>query len=401
MTPSPHPTDPVSASTNDIGPPLVSHATSPPVPASSADNTDKTVESQLETIEHMVEQGLNEGSDQAPESPTSTAKRVEKLIIQVPCYNEEKTLGITLSALPRHLQGVEKVEWLIIDDGSQDKTVEVAQQYGVDHIVKLPKNQGLAKAFMSGLQEALRCGADIIVNTDADNQYCAEDIQKLVDPILQGKAEFVVGERPIFSTPHFSFIKKVLQKFGSWVVRQVSQANVADAPSGFRAMSRETAMQLNVFNEYTYTLETLIQAGQKNMAVLSVPIRTNPDLRPSRLLKSIPSYISRSAGTITRIFMTYRPLHFFSVPGSALCLTSLILCGRYMYFFINGAGKGHVHSLILAAILMGAGLLAIVVGLVGDLISVNRKLLEKIDWRVQCLEESIKEIGPSEHQVNE
>ena len=320
---------------------------------------------------------------------------VRKLIIQIPCYNEAGTLGITLEALPREIEGVECVEWLVIDDGSRDSTVQVALEYGVDHIVRLPNNRGLAQAFKAGIEECLKQGADIIVNTDADNQYCADDIPKLVAPIVNGHAEMVVGERPIADTPHFSGVKKLLQKVGSWVVRQVSQADVADAPSGFRAISRATAMQLNVFNEYTYTLETLIQAGQKNMAVTSVPIRTNADLRPSRLFKSIPAYVSRSATTIVRIFMTYRPLHFFGIPGVSLCVASLLICCRYLVFYMAGSGAGHIQSLILAGILMGAGLLGIVVGLIGDLVSVNRKLLEKIDLRIRQLDETVSGISRS------
>ncbi|MGR9053016.1 MAG: glycosyltransferase family 2 protein, partial [Gammaproteobacteria bacterium] len=217
-----------------------------------------------------------------------------KLIIQIPCYNEEQTLPLTLSQLPRQLPGVDEIEWLIIDDGSTDNTVAVAKGCGVDHVVVMPCNQGLAKGFIAGLDACLKLGADIIVNTDADNQYHAGDIGALVQPILDGKAEFVIGARPIKTISHFSPVKKILQGLGSYVVRIASRTTIPDAPSGFRAISRETAMRLNVFNEYTYTLETIIQAGQKNMAVTSVPIRVNKDERPSRLVKSIPSYIKRS-----------------------------------------------------------------------------------------------------------
>lgn len=360
-------------------------ATSQPVSnnESAADHATR-IESTLRRAEGLIEQ---------VDADQST--RVSKLIIQIPCYNEAGTLGITLEALPRKIDGVDCVEWLIIDDGSTDSTVDVAREYGVDHIVRLRNNRGLAQAFMAGIEESLRQGADIIVNTDADNQYQADDIQKLVDPIVAGRAEMVVGARPISETPHFSHAKKLLQKLGSWVVRHASQADVDDAPSGFRAISRATAKQLNVFNDYTYTLETLIQAGQKNMAVMSVPVRTNEDLRPSRLLKSIPTYVSRSASTIIRIFMTYRPLHFFAIPGAALCLASMYLCLRYLVFYLAGSGGGHVQSLILASILMGSGLLAIVAGLIGDLISVNRKLLEKVDWRMRELAESVEALAGS------
>ncbi|MEI7981420.1 MAG: glycosyltransferase family 2 protein, partial [Bacteroidota bacterium] len=225
-----------------------------------------------------------------------------KLIIQIPCYNEEKTLPIALAELPRRVEGFDSVEWLIIDDGSTDKTIEVARKNGVDHVVSLPKHQGLAKGYMAGLEACLHLDADVIVNTDADNQYFAGDIPALTSPILEGKAQIVIGARPIQKIAHFSPVKKLFQKFGSWVVRQASNTNIPDATSGFRAMNRESAMQLNVFNEYTYTLETIIQAGQKNLSIISVPIRVNDDLRPSRLLKSIPSYIKRSIVTIIRVF---------------------------------------------------------------------------------------------------
>jgi glycosyltransferase involved in cell wall biosynthesis len=233
-----------------------------------------------------------------------------KLIIQIPCYNEAETLPIALAALPREVEGFDEVEWLIINDGSTDNTVEVAKQCGVDHIVDLKQNQGLARGFIAGLKECLRQGADVIVNTDADNQYEARDIPKLTKPILEGKAEYVIGTRPIEQTEHFSKTKKFLQKLGSWVVRKASRTDIPDAPSGFRAMSRECAMQLNVYNTYTYTLETIIQAGQKNMAIMAVPIRTNPDLRPSRLLSSIPNYIKKSVVTIVRISVVYKSFQF-------------------------------------------------------------------------------------------
>ncbi len=349
-------------------------------------------EQESKQIERKISQKLEQVEGLIGKAQGCEPKQLDRLIIQIPCFNEAGTLGITLNALPRSIAGVRCVEWLIVDDGSTDNTVEVALAHGVDHVVKLPRNQGLARAFQAGISESLRLGADVIVNTDADNQYCADDIQNLVDPIVSGEAEIVIGARPISETAHFSRVKKQLQKLGSWVVRQVSTADVADAPSGFRAIKRDAAKRLNVFSDYTYTLETIIQAGQNNFAVKSVPIRTNADLRPSRLLKSIRGYVIRSAMTIIRIFMTYRPLHFFGIPGIALCLTSLALCGRYMCFYLAGSGGGHVQSLILAGILMGAGLLGVVVGLVGDLISVNRKLLEKIDWRVSELSEGLSRL---------
>lgn len=306
-----------------------------------------------------------------------------KLIIQIPCYNEEQTLGIALAALPRSLPGVESVEWLVIDDGSSDRTVGVAHAHGVDHVVRLARNQGLARAFMAGLDASLNAGADIIVNTDADNQYCADDIPKLIEPILAGHAEIVVGERPIAEIEHFSPMKKLLQKLGSAVVRIASNTDIPDAPSGFRAMSRNAAMQLNVFSEYTYTLETIIQAGQKGMAIRSVPVRTNQDLRPSRLVKSIPRYVQRSILTILRIFMTYKPFRFFAVPGAISFACGFLIGLRFLYYFITAGGVGHIQSLILAALLMGNGFFLIITGLVADLISVNRKMLEGLQYKMR------------------
>jgi glycosyltransferase involved in cell wall biosynthesis len=313
-----------------------------------------------------------------------------KLVIQIPCYNEEATLGVTLSDLPREVPGVDAVEWLIVDDGSTDRTLEVAKAHGVDHIVRLSRNQGLAKAFVAGLEASLKAGADIIVNTDADNQYCADDIPKLIAPILAGQAEIVVGARPIAQIEHFSLLKKRLQKLGSWVVRQASRTDIPDAPSGFRAMSREAAMQLHVFNEYSYVLETIIQAGRKGMTITSVPIRTNKDLRPSRLVKSIPRYIQRQVLTIVRIFMTYKPFRFFAVPGAVFFSLGGVISLRFLFFYLTGDGRGHIQSLILSALLMGMGFFLVVIGLVVDLIAVNRKLLERLDWRVQKIEENLK-----------
>ena len=309
-----------------------------------------------------------------------------KLIIQIPCYNEENTLGVTLSELPRHVQGVDKVEWLIINDGSVDRTVDVAKEWGVDHIVNFDHNHGLARGFMAGLDACLKAGADIIVNTDADNQYCAADIPKLIEPIVHGEAEIVVGARPIMEIQHFSPIKKVLQRLGSWAVRVASNTSVADAPSGFRAISRNAAMQLNVFNEYTYTLETIIQAGQKGMAVVSVPIRTNGYLRPSRLVKSITSYVQRSLFTILRIFITYRPLSFFTVLGAIPFSLGFLLSVRWVWLFVTAfeqTGRSHVPSLIFSAILILIGVQCWIFGLIADLMSANRKLLEDIQLRLR------------------
>lgn len=309
-----------------------------------------------------------------------------KLIIQIPCYNEEGTLGITLKELPREIPGIDRVEWLIINDGSKDRTVEVARAHGVDHVVDFPHNQGLARAFMAGIEASLRAGADIIVNTDADNQYCAADIPRLVQPILEGRADIVIGARPIGETEHFSPLKKLLQRLGSSVVRVASKTDVADAPSGFRAISRSAAMRLNVFSNYTYTLETIIQAGQKNMAIVSVPIRTNPFLRPSRLLKSMWNYVTRSLATIVRMSMTYSPLRFFVIVGSVPFGLGVLLGIRWLVLYFSGTPRAHVPSLVAAAVLLIVGFQLWVLGLVADLLSVNRKLLEDIQLRLRRLE---------------
>ncbi len=302
-----------------------------------------------------------------------------KLIIQIPCLNESGTLAIAINALPREVSGFDKVEWLVIDDGSTDNTAELAKQLGVDHVVRHQVNRGLATAFMTGLGACLKLGADVIVNTDADNQYEASDIPKLTAPILAGEADMVIGGRPISETEHFSWIKKKLQHLGSWAVRVASKTNVSDAPSGFRAISRETAMRLNVFNPYTYTLETIIQAGLSNLRVVSVPIRTNEDLRPSRLVKSISSYVRRSLVTIFRVFITYRPMFFFFWLGTAFAVPGMLLGLRFLYFFFTTGGDGHIQSLILASLVIVLAALAWMCGLIADLISTNRKLLERIN----------------------
>ena len=310
-----------------------------------------------------------------------------KLIIQIPCYNEAETLAIALNELPREVDGFDSVEWLIINDGSTDDTVKVAKECGVDHIVDFKHNQGLAKGFMAGIKECLRQGADVIVNTDADNQYEAADIPKLVQPILEHKAEYVIGARPISQTEHFSPAKKLLQKLGSWVVRKASRTDIPDAPSGFRAMSRECAMQLNVYNNYTYTLETIIQAGQKNMAITSVPIRTNEDLRPSRLLSSIPNYIKKSVVTIIRISVVYKSFQFFMTIAAILFTLGFLLGLRFLYYYFTGDGNGHMQSVVLAGVLMGMGFQTGLIAFVADLLSVNRKLLEEL--RMEQLKTSL------------
>ncbi len=313
-----------------------------------------------------------------------------KLIIQIPCYNEAATLRASLDALPRTVPGIDQVEVLIIDDGSTDDTVRVAREWGVHHVVSHVGNKGLAVGFMTGLAECLALGADIIVNTDADNQYNADDIPKLIEPILQNDAEFVIGARPIADIAHFSPIKKRLQKLGSAVVRLVSDTDVADAPSGFRALSRSAAMQLNVFSRYTYTLETIIQAGVKNIPVVNVPIRTNADLRPSRLVKSIRDYVKRSILTIFRVFVIYRPFHFLGLLGAILTAAGVLLGVRYLYFVAIGEGDGHVQSVILTAILLLMGYHTFSLAVLADLISINRRLLEELQVHIRDMRLSRK-----------
>lgn len=314
-----------------------------------------------------------------------------KLIIQIPCYNEEETLHIAVGALPRQLDGIDEIEYLVINDGSQDHTVEAARKCGVHHIVGYSKNKGLATAFMTGIDACLRLGADIIVNTDADNQYCADDIEKLIRPILEGKAEMVIGERPIDTIDDFSPLKKKLQHLGSSVVRLVSGTEIPDAPSGFRAYSRETAMKLNVVSRYTYTLETIIQAGHKNVALESVPVRTNPQLRKSRLFKSMRAYIKRSVFTMFRIFLMYRPFKLFASVGSVIFALGSVLGCRFLYFYFTGTGDGHIQSLILAAVLLMIGFQTITLGLLADVISANRKLIEDVQYRVRKMDYERKE----------
>ena len=309
-----------------------------------------------------------------------------KLIIQIPCYNEAETLEIALNALPKHIDGIDVIEYLIINDGSQDNTEEVARNWGVNYIVNFSNNKGLARGFMAGIDACLRNGADIIVNTDADNQYCADDIEKLIQPILRKEAGMVIGERPIDETEHFSPLKKKLQHLGSWVVRKASKTDIPDAPSGFRAYSRSTAMRLNVINEYTYTLETIVQAGRNKMAVTSVPIRTNAELRPSRLFSSMFGYVKKSMLTIGRAYMMYRPLFFFAILALIFCAGGGILGIRYIYYYIIGQGVGHTQSLILASMLNIIGVQAGVIGLLADVISANRKLLEEIQFELRRMD---------------
>lgn len=322
-----------------------------------------------------------------------------KLIIQIPCYNEAETLEIALNDLPKKLDGIDTIEYLIINDGSKDDTVEVARKWGVHHIVSFKQNKGLAKGFMAGLDEALRQGADIIVNTDADNQYCADDIEALIAPILEGKADYVIGARPIDDTEHFSYIKKKLQHFGSWVVRKASNTDVPDAPSGFRAMSREAAMRINVVNDYTYTLETIVQAGREKIPIASVPIRTNEELRPSRLFNSIWGYVKKSMLTIIRAYIMYKPLKCFTYFASVPMLIGLIYAFRFIAYYAMGRGSGHVQSLILGCTLIILGFLTFMIGLVADVISANRKILEDTQYHTRRAEYEALYVRQNEHRA--
>lgn len=306
-----------------------------------------------------------------------------KLIIQIPCYNEAETLEIALNALPKQIEGIDEIEYLIINDGSQDDTVAVAKKWGVHHVVNFKQNKGLAKGFMAGLDGCLRNGADIIVNTDADNQYCGDDIQKLIQPILDGKADMVIGERPIDETEHFSLIKKKLQHFGSWVVRKASNTDIPDAPSGFRAFSRDAAMRINVVNDYTYTLETIVQAGRERMAITSVPVRTNGELRPSRLFHSIWGYVKKSMLTILRAYMMYKPLKAFTFLAVIPTVIGLLIGFRFLYYMAVGIAGGHVQSLILGCTLIIIGFLTLMIGLVADVIAANRKLLQDTQYHAR------------------
>jgi glycosyltransferase involved in cell wall biosynthesis len=309
-----------------------------------------------------------------------------KLIIQIPCFNEEKTLPQTFYDLPTSIEGIDEIEYLIINDGSTDKTVEIAKKLGIHHMVCFKQNKGLAAGFMAGIDACLHLGADIIVNTDADNQYYGEDIAKLVKPIIDGQFDIVIGSRPIDETKHFSKKKKLFQHLGSWVVRRASNTDIPDGPSGFRAYSRQAAMKLNVINQYTYTLETIIQAGQNKIAITSVPIRTNPETRKSRLFNNMLGYIKRSSVTIIRSYMMYKPLRFFGILGALIFLSGFIIAITFLTYYIMGTGRGHIQSLLLSVVLMLLGSQTFITGLQADLIASNRKLLEDIQYRVRKLD---------------
>jgi len=309
-----------------------------------------------------------------------------KLIVQIPCYNEEETLPETVRDIPRLIEGIDEVEILVIDDGSTDKTIEVAKSAGVDHIVKNTCNKGLARTFLVGLDASLRLGADIIVNTDGDNQYKGQDIPKLIAPILKGQADIVIGNRQTDKIPHFSSTKKKLQKFGSFVVRILSKTDVPDAVSGFRAFSREAAMQMNIVSYFSYTIETVIQAGKKDLAVTNVPVGTNPKTRESRLFQSIPKFLEHSLTTMIRTYAMYKPLRLFFYIGCLCVFGGLIPSIRFLFYYFMGEGGGHIQSLILAAILFIIGFQVFMIGLVADVISFNRKLIEETLLRVRRME---------------
>ncbi len=309
-----------------------------------------------------------------------------KLIIQIPCYNEEESLPITFSAIPKQIKGIDEIEILVINDGSSDDTVNVAKKLGVHHIVSFSKNLGLARAFDAGLKNSVKLGADIIVNLDADNQYCADDIEKLIEPIIEHKADIVIGARPIDTIKHFSIFKKFLQKLGSFVMKRISGADISDAPSGFRAFSKEAALKINIFDNYTYTMESIIQAQRKGLSILSVPIRVNDDLRPSRLVKNNFNYIFRSAKTMIRFFIIYHPFRFFISLAVIFFIMGLFLGFRYLYFFLLGDGQGHIQSLILCGLLITGGFQTALLAIISDLLAINRKLVEDIQIKVQTLQ---------------
>ena len=309
-----------------------------------------------------------------------------KLIVQIPAFNEEATIAQALRDIPKKLDGFTSIETLVIDDGSNDKTVEAARKAGANHVLQLKSHRGLSAAFVAGIDAALRLGADVIVNTDADNQYAAADIARLAAPIARGAADVVIGDREVSKSPHMSPLKRTLQRLGSWAVGKASGLNVNDVTSGFRAFSREAAMQINVFNPFTYTLETVIQAGNRNLGVQSVPVRTNAPTRPSRLYRGIGTYLRKSVATIFRIYTLYSPLKTFFAIGTTLMLLGVLLGGRFLWYFVQGERGGHVQSLILAAVFLITGFNTWLIALLADLIAVNRRLSEDVLVRVKRLE---------------
>ena len=321
-----------------------------------------------------------------------------KLIIQIPCFNEEHTLPQTVADIPRQIQGVDQVEILVIDDGSTDRTVDVAKAIGVDYVVCNKHNLGLARTFRRGIDESLRRGADIIVNTDGDNQYCGADISKLVEPILAGRADMVIGDRRTEQIEHFSKGKKLMQRLGSGVVRKLAGIAVPDTVSGFRAFSRDVAIQINIVSPYSYTIETVIQAGKRDIAVESIPVRTNPMTRESRLFRSIPSFIGRQMATILRMYAMYQPLRVFFLIGTVLIAAGMLPILRFLYFYLVGAGDGHLQSLVLGGVLVLMGYVAYIAGLLADLISFNRQLTEMTLERVKRIEHCLEVSSRSDDQ---
>jgi len=306
-----------------------------------------------------------------------------KLIIQIPCYNEEETIANTIQSLPNAIQGIDEIEYLVIDDGSTDDTVRVARYAGVNHIIKMQKHAGLAKVFAIGLEACLKYNADIIVNTDADNQYCSDDIPLLVQPIIEKEADIVIGDRGVATHTEFSTTKRFLQRLGSWVVAQTSGLKIPDATSGFRAYNKDAALRTIILSDYSYTLETLIQAGSNNLQVKYIPIHTNPPTRPSRLIRSVPQYVTSSAKTILRAYTMYKPLNVFSIFAAVFFFPGLFLGIRYLYFLSIGQGAGHIQSVILAAVLIIVGIQTFLIGLVADLVGFNRRILEDILYRTK------------------
>ncbi len=321
---------------------------------------------------------------------------MKKLIIQIPCLNEADTLPGTLRDLPRHVDGIDVIETLVIDDGSLDGTAAVARRHGVHHVVRFTRHKGLAAAFMAGIDAAVKLGADFIVNTDADNQYAGSSIPALLEPLIAGRADVVIGDRDIVSLRHMSASKKFLQRFGSWVVRQVSNTQVPDTTSGFRAYTREAALRMSIVSDYSYTLESIIQAGKRRMAIAHVPVRCNPKTRPSRLFDSMLSYIKNSGATIVRVYAMYEPLKVFTYIGLVVASAGAALSGRFMYYYVLGDGAGHVQSLILSAVLLIVGFQVGLIGLLADVISGNRRLIEDVLYRIRLMELDRLGAGPGE-----
>jgi glycosyltransferase involved in cell wall biosynthesis len=309
-----------------------------------------------------------------------------KLIIQIPCYNEEGTLQCVISDLPKRIQGIDVIETLVIDDGSTDSTIEAARKLGVDHVVALKTHRGLAGAFAAGIEHCLEQGADIIVNTDGDNQYRGDDIPKLISPIVRGDADVVIGTRQIEEVPHFSFFKKKMQKWGSVIIRKLSQTSVRDATSGFRAFSKDAAMRINPLTEYSYTIESLVQLGNEKLKIISVPIHVNPKLRESRLIKNTPSFIARQSLTLFRIYTVYKAFRVFLALGLIIALPGLLGFFRFLYFYFTGGGEGHIQSLIFSAVFVICGFFIFILGIIAELVSSNRKMIETMIYKIRKLE---------------